>query len=55
MEISSGISIHLLDLNMHAGAVAKNVGLSGRNRTSGAAIPVQRSNQLSYRETVVEL
>ena len=28
---------------------------SGRNRTCDSAISVQRSNQLSYRETVVEL
>ena len=28
---------------------------SGKNRTCGPAIPVQRSNQLRYKETVVEL
>ena len=28
---------------------------SGRNQTCGHAIPMQRSNQLSYSETVVEL
>ena len=50
MEISSGIFIHLLDLT-RSSCEKCNYLSSGRNRTCGPAIPMQRSNQLSCRET----
>ena len=48
MEISSGIFIHLLNLT-RSSCEKCNFRPSGRNPTCGPAIPLQRSNQLSYR------
>ena len=50
--------IHLLNLTRSSCKKCNyrpSAPLHDRNRTCGSSIPVQHSNQLSYRETVVEL